>query len=331
MKSHVYILRDVRYPRFKIGKANDIVSRARRFHLESIDFLNSLGLAVESEDDAFALERVLQRVFRHASLDANEVVASGGEVDGASEWFDIGCWPRLVRYLEENRDLHPHVAITGESLADLVKCLSISRDDAAARAVRRKEKEAQRVERQEIRRAFRRDQVVELERKLCLVRHQLIVELERHRKDRNIVGVCSGEHGSWLILASEEEPLAGEMLWRLGIADTQFSYHYGGGSIISCCQQSVISEGAICAVSVPWIDAPEDGLGEIGRAIQRIFLREISWLKQLPQLPGAWVDAIFPSWFMLSQEINSEGEAAAAYVMNIRREANLIPALSPLV
>lgn len=294
MKSHVYILRDVEHPRFKIGKANDILARARSFRLETIDFLKSLGLAVASEADAYVLERVLQRVFRHASIDVEQVIASGGGADGASEWFDISCWSRLIRYLEENRDLHPHETITGESLAVLVKSLSQSRDNAAARTLLKKEKEAHRIERQEAQRAFRHAQTIELEQKLCLIKPKLIEEIEHHRKERNVVGVCRGRYGSWLVLANAEAPPAGEMLWRLEISETHFKYRYGAGSIISCCKQSILPEGTICAVSVPWLDFQEGGSSEIGRTIHRIFLSEISWLRQLREIPEVWMDAIFP-------------------------------------
>lgn len=50
--SHVYILQDLKHPRFKIGKANDILARARSFRWESVNFQLSFGLRLGSETDA---------------------------------------------------------------------------------------------------------------------------------------------------------------------------------------------------------------------------------------------------------------------------------------
>lgn len=56
MACHVYILRDLKHPRFKIDKANNILARARSFRWVSIDFQQSLGLRLASEVDAYILE-----------------------------------------------------------------------------------------------------------------------------------------------------------------------------------------------------------------------------------------------------------------------------------
>lgn len=102
MAFHVYLLRHAQHPRFKIGKANDILSRARSFDWSSIDFDGSLGLSMASEAAAYSLERILHRTFHYARFPIDVVVSSGDRTDGASEWFDISCMPRLLRYLADN-------------------------------------------------------------------------------------------------------------------------------------------------------------------------------------------------------------------------------------
>lgn len=102
---NVYILRDLKHFRFKIGKANKILARVRSFRWESIDFHQSFGLRLVSETNAFTLEKILHRTFLLASVHPLEVVASGGSADGASEWFSTSCLPRLLQYLKDNQDL----------------------------------------------------------------------------------------------------------------------------------------------------------------------------------------------------------------------------------
>ena len=162
MASHVYILKDAFHQRFKIGKANNIVARARSFRWKSIDFSSSLGLVVASEEDAYAFEKILHRTFHYARLTTDQVLATGGLSDGGSEWFDTNCWPRLLKYLEDNHDLHPHEIVSGESLALLVTQITQSSERALARANLKAEKEARRIERLESQLELRREQMLSL-------------------------------------------------------------------------------------------------------------------------------------------------------------------------
>ena len=148
MVSHVYILRDLKHPRFKIGKANNILARARSFRWESIDFQQSVGLRLASEADAYILEKILHRTFRLAGVEPLEVIASGGTADGASEWFSTTCWPRLLRYLEDNQDLHPHEAVSGGELTALLKKQLEPSQAVIARQHLKKEKDTRRIERE---------------------------------------------------------------------------------------------------------------------------------------------------------------------------------------
>ncbi|AZE10480.1 hypothetical protein C4K10_2200 [Pseudomonas chlororaphis subsp. aureofaciens] len=324
MTSHVYILRHAQHPRFKIGKANDIIGRARNFRLEAIDFSNSFGLSVASEIDAYALERILQRIFRHARLDADQVIASGDGRDGASEWFDISCWSRLMRYLEDNRDLHPHEIVSGESLALLVNKLLQSTETVLARAQLKKEKEVRRIERQETQLLFRREQMVELEQNLRLIRLKLVEELERNRRERNVVGICHGRYGPFLVLANAKPLPAKEVLWRLELQDTQYRYHYGGGSLITGYKQLTRLEGTICVVSLPRLEPQEDSPFCTDRLIYHIFQDELAWIGHLRSIPEVWLDAIFPVGFLHDTDSKGEeSELAAERLMQAHREAGL--------
>ncbi|MEA1030621.1 GIY-YIG nuclease family protein [Pseudomonas sp. N-137] len=330
MTSHVYILRHVQHPRFKIGKANNIIDRARNFRLEAIDFSNSLGLSVASEMDAYALEKILQRIFRHASVDVGQVIASGGSRDGASEWFDVSCWSRLMRYLEDNRDLHPHEIVSGKSLALLVNKLLQPTEAALARAQLKKAKEARRIERQEALLAFRREQMVALEQSLRLVRAKLVEELEHHRRERNVVGVCHGRYGPFLVLANAKSLPTKEVLWRLELQDTQYKYHYGGGSLITGYKQLARSEGTICIVSMPRLELQEDSPFSTDRVIYHVFQDELTWIWNLREIPEVWLDAIFPIEFLHDTDLKGEeSELAAERLMQAHREAGLTE-LSPL-
>lgn len=322
--SHVYVLRHIQYPRFKIGKANDIISRSRNFHWDTIDFANSLGLAVPSEMDAYTLEKILHRTFRYASVSADDVIASGGSPDGASEWFDIGCWPRLLRYLQDNQDLHSHEIVDGESLALIVKKLSQPSEAARVREQLKNEKEARRIERQEAHLAFRRAQMAELEYGLRMIRPKLAEELEHHRKERNIVGICHGRYGRFLVLANATPSPSKEMLWRLPFQDTQYSYRHGGGSVIDGYKQITHSKGTICTASVPRLELDRDSTYEPDHIIYQVFQDELTWLRHLQEIPETWLDAIFPIGFVnLSGEMEEASDCAVECLMQLRREAEL--------
>lgn len=197
--SHVYILRDLKHPRFKIGKANDILVRARSFRWESIDFRRSLGLRLGSETDAYSLENVLHRTFCFASVNPLEVVASGGSADGASEWFNISCWARLLQYLKDNQDLHPHESITGDELASLLEKQRQPSEDVIAPEQLKMEKEARRLKREMEHLIYRHKQLEGIRASLEIVRPRIADEFERLKMNGSIVGICDTGMGSCLV------------------------------------------------------------------------------------------------------------------------------------
>ena len=322
--SHVYILRHIHHPRFKIGKANDIISRARNFRWDTIDFSNSLGLSVPSEMDAYTLEKILHRTFQHARVSADEVIADGGSPDGASEWFAISCWPRLLRYLEDNHDLYPHEIVDGESMGLVVKKLAQPSEAALVREQLKSEKEARRIERREAHLALHRAQMAELEQGLRLIRPKLVEELEHHRRERNVVGICHGRFGSHLVLANVTPSPSKEMLWRIPFQETQYSYRHGGGSVIDGYKQITHSKGRICAVSVPRLVLDKDSTYETDNIIYQVFQDELTWLGHLQEIPETWLDAIFPiSFANLSDEMEEASDRAVERLMQFRQEVAL--------
>ncbi|WDG40861.1 GIY-YIG nuclease family protein [Pseudomonas synxantha] len=300
MTSHVYILRDLKNPRFKIGKANKILARARSFRWESIDFHQSLGLRLVSETDAYTLEKILHRTFRLASVDPLEVVASGGRADGASEWFCTSCLPRLLQYLKDNQDLHPHVMVSGGELAELLeKQLQPSQADVAREHLA-KEKEARRIEREAELIAFRHTQLEGLRASLKVIHPKIVQELERQKQSRNVVGVCDTGMGSYLVLADTVQLPSGALLWGLKPLSTHYDYPLGSGSIMSGFSQMTWPEGTIFKVELPRVHLHEDSLSETDEIIYEIFREEFEWFNQLKRIPVEWMSAIFPRSLFLS-------------------------------
>ena len=319
MASHVYILRDLKHPRFKIGKANNILTRARCFRLESIDFQRSFGLRIASESDAFTLEKILQRTFRYASVDPLEVVATGGSADGVSEWFNTSCWPRLLQYLKENQDLHPHDTISGGELAAMLEKQLEPSQAVIAREQQKQEKEARRIKRELVHSAYRLTQLEGLRASLTVVQPKITQELERQKHNGNIVGVCDTDMGSHLVLADEVPLPSGALLWGVKPLSTHYEYPGGGGSIMSGYSQMTCSDGTISKVGLPRAYLYSDSLSEIDKIIYEVLQEEFEWLKQLQSIPDAWMRVIFASdsSSYLSSD-NHEYEYAIGKVMDAR-------------
>ena len=295
MTSHVYILRDLEHPRFKIGKANNILARARCFRWQSIDFQQSLGLRIASESDAFTLEKILHRTFRFASVDPLEVVATGGSADGASEWFSTSCWPRLLQYLKENHDLHPHETVSGGELAVLLEKQLEPSQAVIARDQLNKEKEARRIQRELVHIAYRRTQLESLRASLIVVQPKIAQELEHQKQNGNIVGVCDTDTGSYLVLADTVPLPSGALLWGVKPLSTHYEYPGGGGSIMSGYSQMTCPEGTISKVGLPRAYLYSDSLSETDKIIHEVLHEEFGWLKQLQSIPEEWMSVIFSS------------------------------------
>lgn len=317
MASHVYILRDLEHPRFKIGKANNILARARCFRWQSIDFQQSLGLRIASESDAFTLEKILHRTFRFASVDPLEVIATGGSADGASEWFSTSCWPRLLQYLKENHDLHPHETVSGGELAALLEKQLEPSQAVIAREQLNKEKEARRIQRELAHIAYRRTQLERLRASLSEVQQKIAQELERQKKNGNIVGVCDTDMGSYLVLADTVPLPSGALLWGVKPLSTHYEYPGGGGSIMSGYSQMTCSEGTISKVGLPRAYLYSDSLSETDKVIHEVLHKEFGWLKQLQSIPEAWMSVIFSSdSFSTSSPDTHEHECVIGKVMD---------------
>jgi hypothetical protein len=292
--SYVYILRDMKHPRFKIGKANNILARARSFRRETIDFQESLGLRLVSEADAYVLEKILHRTFRLAGVDPLEVVASGGSSDGASEWFSTSCWARLVRYLKDNQDLYPHETISGKELAALLKEQLVPSQAVLSREQIRKEKEARRNERELEAIEYRRTQLECLRASLNTVQPIIAQELDRLRLNGNIAGIYETSMGACLLIADRVPLPSGALLWGLKPHSTNYEYPGGFGSIMGGFNQVTSLSGTVSKVGLPSAYKRTGSFSEEDEIICDVFREEFEWLRQLQQIPDAWVSVIFP-------------------------------------
>lgn len=144
-ESFVYVLIHAKEPRLKIGKANDILARASTFGLQDIDLTRSFGLRVPSAPAAYQLEKTLLKVFSASRLDAQLVLGSGGVRDGATEWFNVTCLPRLERFLDDCADLFTHARVSGSDLLALFEVIR-TRNACAEERARRRAEEKQRAE-----------------------------------------------------------------------------------------------------------------------------------------------------------------------------------------
>lgn len=122
VSAFVYILPHPVAPRFKIGKAIHIPSRVRQIGVDQFDFSRSSALRVGTETEAYNLERMLHRVFGRYRVPEEDIIAfEGVRPDGASEWFDTSCEPRLTQFLSENADLLGFSRLDASEVQNLVQ------------------------------------------------------------------------------------------------------------------------------------------------------------------------------------------------------------------
>lgn len=222
------------------------------------------------------------------------MVASGGSADGASEWFSTSCLPRLLQYLKDNQDLHPHVTISGGELVALLE-RPIQRSQAGiAREKFKKEKEAHRNERVSELIAFRHSQLEGLRASLKVVHPKIAQELERQKQNGNIVGICDTSMGSYLVIAETVPVPSGDLLWGLKPLSTHYDYPRGGGSIMSSFSQMTWAEGTISKVELPRAHLRDDSVSETDEVIYEVFREEFEWFNKLQRIPEEWISAIFP-------------------------------------
>lgn len=231
MKSYVYLLCHRNGRRFKIGKADHIIRRARSFGLGEIDWLRSIGLEMSSACDAKRLERLLLRTFDAWRLPAEEVLADAGVQDGATEWMHTDHLSRVDLFLQHVGDILPHARVAGAELSAQVQSLL----EPAQRSLA--EKEQRRIEAQILRatRADRRNAAalaakaeleVAIQRAKCVLREELL----RHLDAGTIVGMAAEGHGWNLILMDQT---GDEWIWGVPLEATRFVWPEGSGGLVS--------------------------------------------------------------------------------------------------
>lgn len=106
MSAFVYLLTHQAAPRLKIGKAGNLLVRARQLGQRRFDFGSSFALRVDDDSAAQNLERLLHRAFAQWRIAPADLVRDEDEsTDGDTEWFHLACKERLLQFLEANRDL----------------------------------------------------------------------------------------------------------------------------------------------------------------------------------------------------------------------------------
>ena len=248
MKSHVYLLRHRNGLRFKIGKANNIIRRARSFGLQDIDWDSSIGLEVPNEHEAFRLERILLRTFERCRLSAQEIVDDNGALDGATEWMDAGSFARVDLFLRQGDDLFPHARITGARLREEVVALTAPAIEMMAKREQRKAEAKARSETIAARRRAENAATdAALAASLSSAKGVLWQELLRHFDAGTIVGMASEGHGWNLILIGQGLGQDGRV-WQPCLLETQFSWPRGGGSLVTSLSEYGSSDARVCSV-----------------------------------------------------------------------------------
>jgi len=98
---YVYLLHHATEPRFKIGKANDIYQRISGIGgVGEFNLPASLCVQLQSEGEAYRLEKILHRVF-----DPWNIRNDRERFPGDTEQFNVHCFERVVKFLTDNSDL----------------------------------------------------------------------------------------------------------------------------------------------------------------------------------------------------------------------------------
>jgi hypothetical protein len=248
MSSHIYLLAHRGGNRFKIGKANDIIKRARHFGLTEINWPGSAGYAVQSAGLALQLERTLLSAFDNWRLTPEQVFEGGGGADGATEWMRAECRERVEEFLQHVSDIFPHKRICGSTLELDVQAVVAPILKAVADRERRK---AEKRERDAVRAELRRAQALAsravLEREISKAHDAFWRELERHINAGTIVGIAAGDHDWSLVLLQEGS--AGEV-WQADFNETRFTWPRGAGGLVNSVWEFGDLEGRVCLVGL---------------------------------------------------------------------------------
>lgn len=314
MASHVYILAHASRPRFKVGKANDILSRAKSFGWHDIDFNRSLGLELVSEDAAMNLERVLLRTFAAWRLSSDEVRSEGGSADGSSEWLRDTCRQRLERFLDEAKDLFPHLQRHGDELAEELRRRLAPSQSEVERARRREEKQA----REAAREARAKFAAEDLDRALNEVAPKLMAELTRQVAEGSMVGIC--EDDSCLDIVMVGTGKLEDEVWRLAPFESRYEWVNGAGSLVHGTAGIEVENAQVVRATL--------GLGTRRTGLrQRIFKPHIELLHSLPRIERPYLDAVFGPGFIFDEESHCARVAAAGAL--VAKYGKGAPPISP--
>lgn len=313
MASHVYILAHATRPRFKVGKANDILSRSKSFGWDDIDFTRSFGLELVSEDAAMNLERVLLRTFAAWRLPSDEVRSEGGSADGSSEWLRDACRQRLERFLDEAKDLFPHLQRHGHELAEELRRRLAPSQSEIERARRREEKQATAAAKQAVREASARFAADDLERALNEVAPKLMAELTRQVERGSVVGIC--EDDSCLDIVMVGTGKLEDEIWRLGPCESRYEWVNGAGSLVHGTAGIEVQNAQVVRATL--------GLGTRRTGLrERIFRPHIELLHSLPRIERPYLDAVFGPGFIFDEDSHGTRVAAAGALVAMYRKGD---------
>jgi T5orf172 domain len=114
--SFVYFLSHNSEPRFKIGKAKNVIARARALEISRFALRTSFALEMPTEEAAYNLERILHRTFAKWRIPTSLIARSDPASDGHSEWF-LSCSLALIQdFLTRNQGLLGFHYVAPESL-----------------------------------------------------------------------------------------------------------------------------------------------------------------------------------------------------------------------
>jgi hypothetical protein len=105
MTAYVYLIPHTSDSRLKIGKAVDVIARARQLGMEQLCLSGATFIKLADEDAALGFEKTLHRSFSRWSIDPKQINPDGHRHDGDTEWFSLDCQSRLMNYVSSNIDL----------------------------------------------------------------------------------------------------------------------------------------------------------------------------------------------------------------------------------
>lgn len=106
MASYVYLLVHAKESRFKLGKASDVIARARVLGIHNFALQKSWALKVPSETRALQVEQALHRIFDPWRVPKSKLRnAAGDRRRGDTEWFRLKVMKRMQEFVESSLDV----------------------------------------------------------------------------------------------------------------------------------------------------------------------------------------------------------------------------------